>query len=87
MHYDQIPLSKLRGEEGKWGWNDQFDVQRAMRFWGVWPPSKWYEASIEDRSYALVSYQEEMKILAYQAKLDRIKQEADALNRDRSGRD
>lgn len=58
-----------------------------MRFWGVWPPSKFYEASQEDRAFAIVAYQEEMKMLAYQQKVDKLKQEVDSLKANKSNDD
>lgn len=43
-----------------------------MRFWGVWPPSKFYEASQEDIAFAIADYEEEMRLQGYQQKLDEI---------------
>lgn len=75
VHYDKIPLSRLKTDEGRWSWNEAFTHQRVMRFWNVKPPSKFYSYSQEDRAYMIVAYEEEMKVLAYQQKLDRIEQE------------
>jgi hypothetical protein len=43
---------------------------RAARFWNVWPPSKFYEASLEDQAIAIAFYETEMAVTAYQSKLD-----------------
>lgn len=48
---------------------------RVARFWNVWPPSKFYEASAEDIALATEFYLEEMAIQAYQSKIDAKKQE------------
>lgn len=41
---------------------------RAAHYWGIWPPSKFWEASVEDRALALVTYEYSMKIDSLDAK-------------------
>jgi hypothetical protein len=43
---------------------------RAAHYWRVWPPSKFYDASLEDQALAIEFYETEMKIQAYQSKID-----------------
>lgn len=52
-----------------------------MRFWGIWPPSKFYEASQDDIAFAIADYEEEMRLQAFQQELDRIEREQSGLGR------
>lgn len=54
-----------------------------MRFWGVWPPSKFYEASQDDIAFAIAAYEEEMHLQAYEQKLNEIEREQSTLNRNK----
>lgn len=36
-----------------------------MRWWGVWPPSKFFEASEEDQVFAFAAYEADMMIQAW----------------------
>jgi hypothetical protein len=38
----------------------------------VWPPSKFFEASLEDQALAVEFYETEMQIASYQSKMDDI---------------
>lgn len=87
MRYEKIPLANLAVDEGKWEWNESFDRARVIKWWDVKPPSLFDEYSVEDQAYMIVTYQTEMKIQAVEARLQRIKQEADALGREGSTRD
>ena len=42
---------------------------RAAHYWRVWPPSKFFEASPEDQALAVGFYEAEMRIAAYENKL------------------
>lgn len=44
----------------------------AIHFWGIWPPSRFYEASIADQALALQFYMTKQEIAAYQSKVDEV---------------
>lgn len=68
MTYDGVPLEKLLQNDalkGKWGWNQLFTYARVIRYWGIWPPSKFFKASQEDQAFAIVTYETEMGMQAW----------------------
>lgn len=45
---------------------------QVAHFWGLWPPSKFYEASREDQALAIQFYVSEQGKAAYQSKIDEM---------------
>lgn len=80
--YDKIPLQKIlqsqkKSLEGKWSWSPAFTYARVIHYYGIWPPSKFWEASEEDRAWAVSHYETEMDIQAWDSHVAKMKQEAD----------
>lgn len=48
---------------------------KAARWWGVEPPTKFYEYSRLDQAIMVELYVEEQQMTAYQAEVDRLEQE------------
>lgn len=44
----------------------------AIHFWGIWPPSRFYDASQEDQALTLQFYLSKQEITAYQSKVDEV---------------
>lgn len=53
---------------------------KAARWWGVKPPTKFYEYSRIDQAIMVELYVEEQQIAAYQAEVDRAEQEKNFAN-------
>jgi len=63
-----VPLEKLLRNpnlKGKWHWNHLFTLARVIRYWGIWPPSRFFKASQEDQAFAIVAYETEMGMQAW----------------------
>lgn len=45
---------------------------KAAHYWGIWPPSAFYQASKEDQAIAVEVYLSEQGIAAYQSHIDSI---------------
>ena len=83
--YDKVPLQKVlqgnkRHLEGKWSWNQSFTYAKVIHYYGIWPPSKFWEASEEDRAWAIAHYETEMDMQAWDSHVAKIKQEAEMAN-------
>lgn len=69
--------SQKKSLTGKWSWNQAFTYARVIHYYGIWPPSKFWEASEEDRVWAVAHYETEMDIQAWDSHVQKLKQEAD----------
>lgn len=66
--------------KSKWHWNDSFTYAKVIRWWGVWPPSKFFEASPEDQAFAFAAYEAEMTIQAWENHIANEKHRQDTAN-------
>jgi hypothetical protein len=70
--------------QGKWEWNQSFTYARVIHYYGIWPPSKFWEASDEDRAWAIGHYEAEMGIQAWDNHVQNVKHESDAASLSRN---
>lgn len=83
MTYDEVPLEKLtqnKSLKSKWDWGQSFSIARVIHYYGIWPPSKFWEASVEDQAWAIGHYEAEMGIQAWDAHVANVKHESDMAN-------
>lgn len=78
-----MPLQKLlqnKALQSEWKWNESLNYARVIHYYGIWPPSKFWEASDEDRAWAVAHYETEMGIQAWDSHVARIKHESEMAN-------
>ena len=46
----------------------------------MWPPSQFFEASLEDQAFAIVAYEDEMMIQAYENHLSNLNNKKEVAN-------
>lgn len=80
MRYAGTPLARLSSRKGEWTHSWRFLEMKAARAWGVVPPSKFYEFSPQDQAIMIQFVLDNEAISAYQAEVDREKQEAELRN-------
>lgn len=66
--------------KGSWSWNKAFTYARVIHYYGIWPPSKFWEASQEDQAWAIAHYEAEMGIQAWDAHVANQKHEQQLAN-------
>jgi hypothetical protein len=56
-----------------------FTYGQVIHFWGIWPPSKFFEASQEDRAFAIVYYESKTGMEAWDAHVQNAKHQSDMI--------
>lgn len=71
-------LLQNKALKGEWAWYQPFTYARVIHYYGIWPPSKFWEASEEDRAWAIAHYETEMGIEAWTAHVQKTSSEKNA---------